>query len=88
MLIIDPETGKVMIVLEAGHLIDRTVYPEAGVLNGIAYDRTDKKVYLTGKNWPFIKVCLPEVGDWLFIGYFRIVAKFIGIWKFASDYGV
>ncbi|WP_431214847.1 glutaminyl-peptide cyclotransferase [Puia sp. P3] len=32
----------------------RNKYPGAEVLNGIAYDSTNEKVYVTGKLWPSI----------------------------------
>jgi glutamine cyclotransferase len=63
IVIIDPVSGKVKGVLNGKGLIDRKKYPEAGVMNGIAYDPVEKSVYLTGKNWPFIKVCLVRFDD-------------------------
>ena len=32
----------------------RLKYPEANVLNGIAYDSVADKIYVTGKLWPNI----------------------------------
>ena len=61
--IIDPVSGKVKGVLNGRDLIDRKKYPEAGVMNGIALDPATNMVYLTGKNWPFIKVCLIRFDD-------------------------
>jgi len=61
--VIDPETGKVAAVILTHDLIDRKKYFKAGVMNGIAYDPYFDKVYLTGKNWPFIKVCIPHFGE-------------------------
>ena len=63
IFVIDPETGKVMAVIYAHDLIDRKKYKKAGVMNGIAYDPHFDKVYLTGKNWPFIKVCTTHFGE-------------------------
>ena len=51
---IDPADGKIIatanLVKEEEAVI--AMYPQAGVLNGIAYDETTKKIYITGKNWP------------------------------------
>ncbi len=57
IMVIDPFSGKVTDVIGEGKLLSRKKYPEAGILNGIAYDKEHRRVYLTGKNWPFIKVC-------------------------------
>jgi glutaminyl-peptide cyclotransferase len=46
---IDPSTGRVDAVIEAGSL-DRPA--SAGVLNGIAHDPETDRFRLTGKNWP------------------------------------
>jgi glutamine cyclotransferase len=42
--------------LDLGNLVfdARNKYPTAEVLNGIAYDKTNDKVYVTGKLWPAI----------------------------------
>ena len=51
---IDPQTGKVLEEIDASELT-RLVLPqlEAGeVLNGIAYNETNNRIYMTGKNWP------------------------------------
>ena len=61
--VIDLYSGKVTGIIDASKLIDRKRFPDAGVMNGIAYDREKKIVYLTGKNWPFIKVCSVRFGD-------------------------
>jgi glutamine cyclotransferase len=63
IVVIEPSTGKVMVEIDAAHLLDRQSYSEAGVLNGIAYDGATKKIYLTGKNWPCIKVCQLHFGE-------------------------
>ena len=57
--VINPKSGRVIATLHIANLIDRKRYNKAGVMNGIAYDSVSKKVFLTGKNWPFIKVCQP-----------------------------
>ena len=54
ILKIDPNTGIVVAKADLTKIIERikSIYPKADVLNGIAYDRTTKKIYVTGKNWP------------------------------------
>lgn len=50
---IDPETGKVLGYVNLGGLLkdsDRT--PETDVLNGIAWDSSSKRIFVTGKRWP------------------------------------
>lgn len=51
--IIDPANGKVLNYLDCSELLeekDRT--RETDVLNGIAYDSSNSRLYITGKNWP------------------------------------
>lgn len=50
---IDPKTGKVTGWIDLGGLLparDRT--GKEDVLNGIAYDAVNDRIYVTGKNWP------------------------------------
>ena len=50
---IDPESGKVLAYVDLQGILpqsDRT--PDADVLNGIAYDQTGKRIFVTGKKWP------------------------------------
>ncbi|HLZ87094.1 MAG TPA: glutaminyl-peptide cyclotransferase [Puia sp.] len=56
ILKIDPASGKVVARLNMDSLVSqvRNQYPGAEVLNGIAYDSTTGKVYVTGKLWPGI----------------------------------
>src|SRR5689334_16263224 len=51
---IDPTTGKVVGRLDLSTLSAdvRVMYPEADVLNGIAYDENSKAFLVTGKLWP------------------------------------
>lgn len=53
---IDPSNGKVVGKLDLSPIAAeiRSRYPETGVLNGIAYNPTNDKIYITGKMWPFI----------------------------------
>jgi glutamine cyclotransferase len=56
ILKIDPSSGKVVGKLDLTTLDTeaKNKYPESLQLNGIAYDSTSKKVYVTGKLWPNI----------------------------------
>ena len=52
IVVIDPQNGKVVAQLDLTGLLgaaDRT--GQEDVLNGIAYDATSKRVFVTGKNW-------------------------------------
>ncbi len=53
ILIINPEDGKVEATVDcSGLLPEKLRRPDTDVLNGIAYNPVDRKLYLTGKNWP------------------------------------
>lgn len=56
ILKIDPSSGKVVGKMDLGSVDSeaRNKYAQAEVLNGIAYDSTTQKVYVTGKLWPNI----------------------------------
>lgn len=50
---INPKTGVVTGIVDASGLLLQSDYDKnTNVLNGIAYDSKEKKIYLTGKNWP------------------------------------
>lgn len=51
---IDPNTGKVVGRIDFSSIANeiRNMYPEADVLNGIAYDENSKAFLITGKLWP------------------------------------
>lgn len=53
---IDPASGHVVGKMDMSSLANeaKTKNPNADVLNGIAYDSTTDKVYVTGKLWPTI----------------------------------
>lgn len=52
IVIIDPANGAVTGVVDCtGLLPDKLKYSDTDVLNGIAYNPADGKIYLTGKNW-------------------------------------
>lgn len=54
--VIDPKTGKVLQMIDfSGLLTDKEkqgLDEVNDVLNGIAYHKASKKIYVTGKNWP------------------------------------
>lgn len=53
IVIINPRTGKVEGVIDCSGLLPRKLHSDTtDVLNGIAFNPADGKVYLTGKNWP------------------------------------
>ena len=54
ILKIDPAKGEVVAKIDVTDLWRRakTAYANADVPNGIAYDATKKKIYITGKLWP------------------------------------
>ena len=53
IVIINPKDGHVEGVIDCRGLLPRDLYTtETDVLNGIAYNPEDGKIYLTGKNWP------------------------------------
>lgn len=53
ILIINPEDGKVEATVDcSGLLPEKLRRPDTDVLNGIAYNPVNRKLYLTGKNWP------------------------------------
>jgi len=51
---IDPATGSIVAKADLTNLWDRVKArdPEAEVPNGIAFDSTTRKIYITGKRWP------------------------------------
>ena len=54
ILKIDPASGQVVAKLDLSNLENRvrSKDPRVNYLNGIAYDSTTKKIYVTGKWWP------------------------------------
>ena len=51
--VINPQSGEVVNSLDLSRLVEAetTLTQSAGVLNGIAYDDKQKKLFVTGKNW-------------------------------------
>ncbi len=53
ILIINPKNGVVEGVVDCRGLLPKKLHTvTTDVLNGIAYDPEDEKIYVTGKNWP------------------------------------
>ncbi|MBO4245062.1 MAG: glutaminyl-peptide cyclotransferase [Bacteroidales bacterium] len=51
--VIDIPTGKVLSYIDFAGLLPSSMYADdTDVLNGIAYDSKNKRLYVTGKNWP------------------------------------
>ena len=52
IVIIDPESGVVEGVINLAEILPANEYrPNTDVLNGIAYDKATKRIFVTGKNW-------------------------------------
>lgn len=52
---IDPETGKVIGWIDASSVISELPYTKGlDVLNGIAYDAEEDRIFITGKYWPVV----------------------------------
>ncbi|WP_297932914.1 glutaminyl-peptide cyclotransferase [uncultured Brevundimonas sp.] len=51
---IDPASGQVVGVIDLGGLLpaDQVKDPNDDVLNGIAWDAANRRLFVTGKNWP------------------------------------
>jgi glutamine cyclotransferase len=53
IVIIEPETGKITHHIDMHQLKkEANLTPKADVLNGLAWDKENKKLYATGKYWP------------------------------------
>ncbi len=53
IVVINPENGAVEKIIDCGGLLREDLRtPETDVLNGIAYNPADGKIYVTGKLWP------------------------------------
>ena len=52
IVIIDPASGVVEGIIDLEGLLPESEYtPSTDVLNGIAYDSVEKRIFVTGKNW-------------------------------------
>ncbi len=55
IIVFDPETGKVLKRIDCRKIIPEGFRGERdNVLNGIAYDKNDSRIFVTGKRWPFL----------------------------------
>lgn len=55
IVIINPKDGNVEGIIDCAGLLPKKLYkPSTDVLNGIAFNEKDGKIYLTGKNWPIL----------------------------------
>ncbi len=52
--IINPQTGQVTGWIDLTGLIDLEDYDPNNVLNGIAYDKEEDRLFVTGKRWPHL----------------------------------
>lgn len=52
VVVIDPETGEILNKIDFSGLLTQEEANDSDVLNGIAYDKDTKKLYVTGKWWP------------------------------------
>ncbi|MBN2590003.1 MAG: glutaminyl-peptide cyclotransferase [Sedimentisphaerales bacterium] len=53
IVIINPQTGQVESMIELDGLLNRwNIQQQVDVLNGIAYDAKNKRLFVTGKWWP------------------------------------
>lgn len=58
---IDPATGKIMGWVDCSGLYPARLRDREHVLNGIAYDPQNKRLFVTGKNWPKIfEIAVPS----------------------------
>ncbi|MFP4458473.1 MAG: glutaminyl-peptide cyclotransferase [Candidatus Zixiibacteriota bacterium] len=51
---IDPSSGKVQFWIDLEGIINPANYRNIDVMNGIAYDKENDRLFVTGKNWPYI----------------------------------
>jgi len=51
IVVIDPKTGAVLEKIDMSTLYPQPRKPPAEVMNGIAYDAKDKRIFVTGKKW-------------------------------------
>ena len=52
---INPENGNITGIIDLTNLLPRMLRtPKTDVLNGIAYDSKNNRIFVTGKNWPKI----------------------------------
>ena len=54
IVVIDINTGNVTQSINASELLNKSVFKDADVLNGIAYDKNNSEFWITGKYWPYL----------------------------------
>ncbi|MFW6025766.1 MAG: glutaminyl-peptide cyclotransferase [Candidatus Woesearchaeota archaeon] len=54
ILIIEPQNGQVKGKIDLKNLIDKENQEDINVLNGIAYDQKNDRLFVTGKLWPYV----------------------------------
>ncbi|MFQ3324469.1 MAG: glutamine cyclotransferase [Pseudomonadales bacterium] len=54
LVVIDPKNGRVIQRIDLSPLRAQLDNKQADVINGIAWDEANKKLYLTGKLWPWL----------------------------------
>lgn len=55
IVVINPNSGEVEASIDASHLSpSKKLWPNANVLNGIAWDKDQQYLYITGKLWPYM----------------------------------
>ncbi len=53
IVVIDVKTGKVLEKIDLSGILDNSLRTQqTDVLNGIAYDKENNRIFVTGKNWP------------------------------------
>jgi glutamine cyclotransferase len=52
--VVDPSNGEVRAWLDLGGLLTAGERTKADVLNGIAYDAAGNRIFVTGKDWPWL----------------------------------
>ena len=52
--VIDPVDGSVVFWIDCNGIIDKESYPWIDVMNGIAYDHEEGRLFVTGKLWPYL----------------------------------
>jgi glutaminyl-peptide cyclotransferase len=60
---IDPASGEVRSVIDLSGLLpaEARIPGETDVLNGIAYDARSDRLFVTGKNWPYLYEIRPSI---------------------------
>ena len=65
IVLIDIKTGNVTSSINAEGLLNESMYEQADVLNGIAYDINNSEFWITGKYWPYYYQVSFELNDTL-----------------------